>query len=49
MYAKYESKIVQVLSEGAYYSLVRYNELGMEVTEYIETSELEFLEVEDEE
>jgi hypothetical protein len=48
-FAKYYGRLVGVLEHGAYYSLIRYNELGMEVTEYVENSELEFLETEDDE
>jgi hypothetical protein len=49
MLAKFGNRLVKVLDEGAYYSLVVYNEFGMEITEYIENSELEFIETEDEE
>lgn len=46
-FAKYENRFVIVISEGAFYSLIRYNDLGMEITEYVENSELEFLEEEE--
>lgn len=47
-FAKFENRLVQVISQGAFYSLIRYNDLGMEITEYVENSELEFLEFEEE-
>lgn len=47
--AKFGNRLVKVLDEGAYYSFIVYNELGMEITEYVENSELEFIETEDEE
>lgn len=40
--ARFESRLVEVLSEGAFYTLIRYNDLGMEITEYVENTELEF-------
>lgn len=48
-YAKYDNRLVVVIEEGAYTSVIRYNELGMQITEYVENSDLEFLETEDEE
>ena len=48
-FAKFENRLVIVERQDAFYSLIRYNELGMEITEYVENSELEFLEFEEEE
>jgi hypothetical protein len=47
--AEYEGRLVKVLQEGAFVSLIRYNDVGMEITEYVENSELDFLRTEDEE
>lgn len=48
MLAEFEGRIVEVLMRNAFISLIRYNDLGMEVTEYVENSELEFKEFEEE-
>ena len=47
--AEYYGRLVEVLQEGAFVSLIRYNDLGMEITEYVENSELDSLRTEDEE
>lgn len=49
MLAKLDGRLVEVLLRSAFVSLIRYNELGMEVIEYVENCELEFLESEDDE
>jgi hypothetical protein len=46
--AKYEGRLVEVISQGAFVSCIRYTDDNMTVIEYVENNELDFKSEDDE-